>query len=430
MILTILRIGFINLRRDRVVQALSFLLPIMFFSIFATVFGNQGSVTQKVDVAVVDEDQSDYSKKLVAALAAEGALRVRTTKTDTAVPDAALLDRDAAEKLVKDGTIPVAIILPSGLGTRKLWGGAAAGAPKVQLLADVSDPIAPKMVEGILQEVSFTAAPEALASQGIEMFQKYSGPLTPSQQANVDTWLSSMRGRGAATPAAPDAERPAAAVGLQTEVVNVMQKGTSVSNANMVSFYAAGIGVMFLLFSSAGAGGTLLEEAESGTLGRLLGAQGGMTSVLAGKWVFLTICGVLQLTVMFVWGALAFHLPLAIHLPGFVVMAVVTAAAASAFGLVLATISRSRQQLSGISTIVILAMSAIGGSMFPRFLMTAAMQKFGKITFNAWALDGFQKVFWRGARVVELWPEVTVLVGLTLVFLLAARLFARRWEIL
>ena len=33
------------------------------------------------------------------------------------------------------------------------------------------------------------------------------------------------------------------------------------------SFYAAGIGVMFLLFSCAGAGGTLLEEEETGTLG-------------------------------------------------------------------------------------------------------------------------------------------------------------------
>ena len=30
----------------------------------------------------------------------------------------------------------------------------------------------------------------------------------------------------------------------------------------------------------------------------------------------------------------------------------------------------SRQQLGGLSTIVILIMSAVGGSMFPRFLMS------------------------------------------------------------
>ena len=52
MIGTLLRIGFINIRRDRVVQALMFLLPIMFVSIFATVFGNQRNVSERITVAV------------------------------------------------------------------------------------------------------------------------------------------------------------------------------------------------------------------------------------------------------------------------------------------------------------------------------------------------------------------------------------------
>ena len=42
MIATLLKIGWLNLTRDRVAQALTFLLPIVFFSIFATVFGGQG----------------------------------------------------------------------------------------------------------------------------------------------------------------------------------------------------------------------------------------------------------------------------------------------------------------------------------------------------------------------------------------------------
>ena len=42
-------------------------------------------------------------------------------------------------------------------------------------------------------------------------------------------------------------------------------------------------------------------------------------------------------------------------------------------------------------------MSALGGSMFPRFLMSENMQKVGLLTFNAWALDGYLKVFWRDA---------------------------------
>ena len=43
--LTVLRIAWLNMKRDRVAQALTFLLPIVFFSIFATVFGGRGGST-------------------------------------------------------------------------------------------------------------------------------------------------------------------------------------------------------------------------------------------------------------------------------------------------------------------------------------------------------------------------------------------------
>jgi ABC-2 type transport system permease protein len=294
--------------------------------------------------------------------------------------------------------------------------------PTVEILADVSDPIAPQLVTGFLQKVAFTAMPDAVARQGLDLFEKHSGPLTPTQRASTDRWLSQM------TQAGTTVLSREMAFGLPTKIVNVLQPNGG-SNST-ISFYAAGIGVMFLLFSASGAGGTLLDEEESGTLGRLIGSRAGMRGVLAGKWIFLVLLGVMQLTVMFLWGAMVFGLPLASHLPGFFVMTVVTASAAAAFGLVLATISRTRAQLSGISTIIILGMSAMGGSMFPRFLMSETMQKIGLVTFNAWALDGYLKVFWRQAPLVALWPQVLVLVSLTAVFLVAARFFARRWETL
>ena len=51
----------------------------------------------------------------------------------------------------------------------------------------------------------------------------------------------------------------------------------------MVSFYAAAIGVMFLLFTASGSAGSLLDEAESGTLDRVLSSRVTMTKLLAGK---------------------------------------------------------------------------------------------------------------------------------------------------
>jgi ABC-type multidrug transport system permease subunit len=430
MIATLLRIGYLNLTRDRVALSLKFLLPIVFFSIFATVFGGrgEGQSTPRIDVAVVDQDRSEFSQRLLAGLEKDKALRVRTTADGKA--SSATLDAGAAEQSVRDGDVPVAIVLPSGLGESFAKNGfAGGGGPAIQLLSDVSDPIAPQMVLGLLQKVTMTAAPDLLMQGGLRQFEQYAGAMTPQQKSAVDAWLPRLRARSGpdvtAVEGTPKADT--GAMGVKVEVVDVMRSHSN--RGSLVSFYAAGVGVMFLLFSSvAGAGGALLEEAEAGTLERLLSTNMGLTRLLAGKWIFLAAGGILQLTVMFAWGGLVFGLPLFSHLPGFFVMTTVTAAAAAALGLVLATLARSREQLSGFSTILVLTMSALGGSMFPRFLMSESMQKIGLLTFNAWALDGYLKVFWRDAPLWQLWPQVLVLCALTAAFLSAARMFARRWE--
>ena len=424
MIATLLRISWTNLKRDRVAQALTFLLPILFFSIFASVFGNQGNnSTSKIRIAVVDEDGSEFSRRIAAGLKDEKALRTRTTVDAEGV--GAALDRAAAEALVRNGDVPVAVILPKGLGASAAAFGQSANAPKIQLLADVSDPIAPQMVYGLLQKVAMTAAPDLLMQSGIAQLERFGGGLTPQQRAAVDTILPRLKPGGAGAAASTITGPGEGVMGLGVETVDVMRQGKTES---LVSFYAAGVGVMFLLFSVSGASGALLDEVDSGTLDRVLSTRVGMSGWLIGKWAFLTLTGLTQLTVMFLWGRLAFGLDLFHHLPGFFVMTAFTAAAAAGFGLMLATIARTRAQLSGMSTIIILTMSSLGGSMFPRFLMSETMQKLGLLTFNAWALDGYLKVFWRNAAVWQLWPQVLVLTMLAVVFMTLARTFARRWE--
>ena len=426
MIATLLRIGWLNLKRDRVAQALTFLLPIVFFSIFAAVFGGQGDPqTSRIRVAVVDEDGTELSRRLVEGLRKEQGLRVRTTAD--AEGAGAALDRAAAERLVRGGDLPVAIVIPRGFGETFAErgfapaGSAGGGAESIQLLTDVSDRIAPQIVVGLLQKVTMSAAPDLMMQGGMRQFERHAGALTPQQRQAVDRWLPRLKAEASGQPGA------SGGMGVAVEIVDVMR--TDDRRGSLISFYAAGIGVMFLLFSSVGAaGGVLLEEVESGTLERMLSTNVGMTGLLLGKWVFLTLAGIAQLAVMFLWGALVFGLPLLSHLPGFFVMTAATAAAASALGLVLATLARTRGQLSGFSTILILTMSALGGSMFPRFLMSETMQKAGLLTFNAWALDGYLKVFWRNAPLWQLWPQLFVLLSLAAVFIAAARIFARRWE--
>jgi ABC-2 type transport system permease protein len=438
MIGTVVRIGWLNLKRDRVAQALTFLLPIVFFSIFALVFGGGSrSTVSRVRVALVDEDGSDLSRRIAAAMERESGLRVRRAAPPPGAPAGAPevpVTRARAEEMVRSGELPVAVILPRGF--RVSWE-PGAGRPEVEILSDASDPIAAQVVAGLLQKTVMIAAPDAMMADGLKLFEQNGGPFTPEQRRAVDAWLPHLRESAGGDPdAEPGGEGVAGEGGadgqlaeglVSVRVTDVMTRKGGKSRP-IIAFYAAGIGVMFLLFSCSGAGGMLLEEVESGTLERLLGSRLGMGRLLLGKWLFLGMMGFLQIAVMFVWAMLVFGLDLLSHLAGFAVMTGVTAAAAGAFGLVLAALSRSRAQLSGISTIVILSMSAVGGSMFPRFLMSETMQQAGLVTFNAWALDGYVKVFWRDAAPIDLWPQVLVLASLTGLFLGCARLLARRWE--
>jgi len=169
-------------------------------------------------------------------------------------------------------------------------------------------------------------------------------------------------------------------------------------------------------------------EQDSGTLDRILSSHVTMTTLLAGKLTFNTLLAFSQLVVMFLWGWAVFHLDFFQHIPGFIVMGLCTAFAVASFGMLLASICRTRAQLGALSTLLIMIMSSVGGSMFPRYLMPEAVQKAGLFTINAWAIDGFTKVFWRDMPVSALGPQVGVLLATGLVLFLIARRIARRWE--
>src|SRR5207302_848284 len=239
------------LKRDRAAFVLAFVVPVVFFSVFASIFRGSSSraTTRQIAVAVVDEDRSANSARFVDALKREKGLRVLDTLSLPGGRTAPIADRAGAEALVRSGDAPLALIVPRGFGSSPIRFGPSERGPTLTVLADTSDPIAPQVFFGLLQKVAMTSMPDVMAETGI-------------------------------------------------------------------------------------------EEVESGTLDRILSTRVTMTQLLLGKLLYLATVAVAQLTVMFLWGELFFGLELHSHVPGFLVMAVVTALAASAFGLVLAALSR------------------------------------------------------------------------------------------
>ena len=410
---------------------LSFVVPVVFFSVFAVIFGGARSSTRRIPLAVVDEDGSDNSRRFLAALSREKGLNVLFGRTPATGGREIPFDRGSAEASVRAGNVPLALILPKNFGQSPISFGPAAGRPKLLLLADSSDPIAPQVVSGLLQKVTMTALPDTMAQVGIEQMDRWGGNLTPEQRARLEENVRRLRrlsdSGSAHAPASAGASASAPGSGglVDVEIVDIL--GDTKKNPTS-ALLASGLGVMFLLFSAAGAGGALIEEAESGTLDRILSTRVTMTRLLLGKLGYLSLVAVLQLTVMFVWGEMFFGVELHRHLAGFLIMSVVTALAASCFGLLLAAVCRSRMQLVALSNLSILVMSALGGSMVPRYLLSEKIQKLGLITLNAWAIDGFKKVFWREEPLTNLWPQVGVLLGASVVLFAIARRVATRWD--
>ena len=379
----LVRLHWLCLKRDRLALLLTFILPLVFFSTMTLVLREMSNPATigKVEIGIVDRDDSRTTRYII------GQLQTREELTVRKLP-ATVLSAGDPKSLQNTGLSAIAVFPPHF--EEALLSGDRDRA-HVELLEDRANPI----YAGILANL-------------LERGLKDLGQLAMLAAAGMTL--------------------PEAGPVLTVQRTDVFGKRAGIGRDVTVAYWAAGIGVLFLLFSMAGAGAGIIEEEENGIHERMLAANISAASLLAYKWMFFAMLGVVQVSVMFLWGWFVYGVELFVgaHLSGFLVMTVATALAAAALGILLATLCRTRTQLAGMSTVLILVMSALGGSMFPRFLMSKQLKAAGLVTFNAWALDGYQKVFWYEAGVLDLWPQLAVLLALAALFATAAFVIATR----
>ncbi|EMI41635.1 ABC transporter permease [Rhodopirellula sp. SWK7] len=421
MIWKVIEIHLRRLRHNRVEWLLTFVVPIAFFSIFALIFTRGVGLTPRVKVALVNgaaesADNPDAAKRCQKVLDNLG--QNEGLKVIRGSSDADTVDRKTAETMVRRGTATIAVVIDQ-----------QGEQISAELLNDASDQVASQVVSALVtREIMIGTAPMS----GIPGQTPMADKELSAEQAQFAEFVQNVASKPDASSDAGTSSTTGEAFSQQSfappkiEVVNIIGQGKT---NPVISVYAAGIAVMFLLFGATTGGGVLLEERENQTLERLLATQMTMDHLLLGKWFYLTLLGCVQVTVMFLWAQLVFDLNLFEHFDGFAMMTLATASAAASFGLFLATLCRTRGQLGGLSVVAVLTMSALGGSMVPRYVMSEPLQRAGLWTFNAWALDGYDKVFWRELPPSELGPQLGVLMATAFVLLLAARLLAIRWEV-
>lgn len=439
--------------RDRGGLALGFLLPIALIAVFATVFGGMGGddgggAMPKPKLRVVDFDGTSASAKVVKSLEAQAIVRVIPWEKAPPADLAAVTER------VRQGEDPVVFVLGRGFEAEL----AAGRKPPVELVRELSraieGTIAEQAVGAALMDAHGASMGRLITNRGVDALATSLGmskfaqsALSATASGFFDLLDREVARTGAATkPAADPAPKPAdktpspggalgmtslgEAFGVKTTTVGGEAAGATKAERVKVGMTAqsvAGTAVMMLLFGLVACGTTLLQEKEEGTLRRLLASPASPAAILGGKFLYAFTIGVAQLCVMFTFGRVAFGLPIEKHLVATLVLIFATAAAATSFGVLLAVVCRSRKQVEGLSTLIVLVMSAIGGSWFPLFIMPEWMQTAAGFTLTGWAMKGFLGVYYYGRTLPELWPQLAALCGTALVLGgVATALFRRR----
>jgi ABC-2 type transport system permease protein len=167
--------------------------------------------------------------------------------------------------------------------------------------------------------------------------------------------------------------------------------------------------MQFLLFALSASAVGLFHEQEHGLFQRILSTPATRAHILWSKFLYGVVLGLVQLVVLFIAGRILYGIDVEHHLGLLVLVCAFAAAACTAFGMLLASVSSSPEAARGLATLSILLMSAIGGAWFPVSFMPEFIQKLSKLTLVYWSMEGFDQVLWANASFAELLPTLGIL---------------------
>ena len=347
--------------RDRTGMFFALIFPILMAVFFGAIFSG-GSEAGAIDAALVDEDRSDASRALIAALEASGALELHPTA-----------DRARAVEAVRTGARASYLVVPAGFSeaqARRFAGGGG-----VVIGADPSRRAEAAMLAGIVGRTLYTGLSDAF-------------PDGPPEMVSLE---------------------------------QVVRSGKRPSSYFAISF-PQGI-VWGLMMCAMTFGLALVSEREAGTLMRLRVAPISRSHILAGKAGACMVIVLLVQLGLLVLGALVFGVDLGP--PAILALAMLsTSVCFVGLMMLLSILGRTEKAASGYATGVMIVLMMLGGGMVPLMFMPEWMQHAGTISPVKWALLALEGATWREFSLVEMLAPCGVLIGVGAVgFAVGAAIF-------
>ncbi len=389
------------LLKDRGTLFLLFLLPLLFILVFSGALSaiGQSETVNLPNLAMVDLDGGTAAQTLITKLASDGSLSVQSCSATEAQ---SLLDEN---KVVGFLTVP-----------NNFTNNVQQSSP-VSLVFTTGSGSDPQMVEAIRLVIESIAADMTLESQIVASLQQMG-----EMQANAPAEYQVFDFERVLAQAHDQFER-AQARPLINVVQSVPKQETKQETTLDLSQSAVpGFAVLFVFLTAQTTARSIFEEKKIGTFRRLVAAPLNKAELLIGKILPNFITGLVQITVIFAFGSLGMRLlgltPLPIEKAplGAMLIAILLALCSSAFGIAIAAIARTENQISGLSTLLLWGLGLLGGSLVPLFILERFLGPIPMIVPHYWANRAFDDLLIRGLGPADIALDLGVLLGFSLLF--------------
>ncbi|MCS7221735.1 MAG: ABC transporter permease [Anaerolineae bacterium] len=383
--------------KDPGAVALIFLQPFMFIVVMSYALGGLFEPGKgQIQLLAVNQDQGTQAAAILKQLDEMDAFQVETTW------EGRPLTREMAEHLIAQGERSLALVFPPEFSEVLEQSLITEERRTTRVLIIVDPTTSSQFVEpilGTLQGLIERSTYTAMIPKGLDLLFEWLAPQTPERlrEAFKAQAQEAMSGGLLGGEPVVIVERTVPA-GMQVE------KYPNAFQQNVPGYTIYGIFWIVSLLA-----GSVLQEKREGTFRRLLVAPMNRAVMLAGKLLPYYIINLIQLTIMLGVSSLLFGMSLGYSPAGLVAVSLAAAATATGLGMMVSALARTEAQVGGLTVLLLLSMSALGGCFVPRFIMPNWLRAIGLITPHAWALDAYQDLLVRGYGLWEVLPKVGAL---------------------
>jgi ABC-type Na+ efflux pump permease subunit len=212
-----------------------------------------------------------------------------------------------------------------------------------------------------------------------------------------------------------DKERESPIVGVREETVG--------GGPDPVNLFLPGIITMFVLFSITLGAQAIVEERRKGTLERLLTTRLTVGQLFSGKFMAGISRGFVQTLILLVLSYIVFrHLFTPLTFIEVLVIVLFFAGAASAIGLVIASITRTQDQAAWVAVVFTMAMVMLGGTFF-EIPEDSTLYTVSRFSLNTYVNDAFRTIIVEGGSLADVGRELVIMVGVIAAGLVLSRIF-------